>query len=171
MCTNEPPCPMHDESLREVLAAGRPAVFTVATPRFCRSRLCGPVVEEVLLAREKWADRVDFVHAEVYTDDEASPPEWVDLLKEVRNRAIAVRATVTNETVRFVDEPDIRRALARRERVAAALRDDIAKINDRTRRLNLIAPNARFTRGTLDADETLRPLFRTVRRAGGYESG
>ena len=71
LCTNEPPCPMHDASLREVLAAGRPAVFTVATPRFCRSRLCGPVVEEVLLARQTWADRVDFVHAEVYTDNEA----------------------------------------------------------------------------------------------------
>jgi hypothetical protein len=74
LCTNEPPCPMHDASLRDVLTAGRPAVFTVATPRFCRSRLCGPVVEEVLLARTKWAERVDFVHAEVYTDNEAKTP-------------------------------------------------------------------------------------------------
>lgn len=67
------------------------------------------------------------------------------------------------ETDRFVEEPDIRVALARRERFVKAARERIEKINDQIRRLNLIAPNPRFGRTTLDADEVLRPLFRTER--------
>ena len=101
--------------------------------------------------------------AEVYTDDEASPPEWVDLLTVIRDETARLRAEVTEETQRFVSDPDIRSALERRERFASRGRDRITKINEKTRRLNLIAPNARFTRGTLDADEILKPLYRARR--------
>ena len=101
--------------------------------------------------------------AYVTTDEEACPPEWVDLLMQVRDQTGSLREEIEAETKRFVTDPDIRTALARRERFASRAHERIAKINDRTRRLNLIAPNARFTRGTLDADEILRPLYRCVR--------
>jgi hypothetical protein len=102
--------------------------------------------------------------AEAYTDDEASPPEWVDLLDRAREASRSIRDEVAAETSRFVDEPDIKTALARRERFAAKTRDRIEKVNVQIRRLNLLAPNSRFTRGTLDAEELLRPLYRTERR-------
>jgi hypothetical protein len=101
--------------------------------------------------------------AEAYTDEEASPPEWVDLLAQVRADAARLRDEVADETSRFVTEPDIRSALTRRERFASAARERVVKINDKTRRLNLIAPNSRFTRATLDAEELLRPLYRSTR--------
>ena len=68
-----------------------------------------------------------------------------------------------DETELFVSEPDIRIALDRRERFAARIRDEIVKLNEKVRRLNLIAPNARFTRGTFDAEVVLQPLSRAKR--------
>ena len=101
--------------------------------------------------------------AEVYSDDEAHPPEWVDLISEIREGAERIPIDVARETDRFVNEPDIRVALDRRERFSAKVREEIAKHNQKVRRLNLIAPNPRFTRGTIDADVTLRPLYRATR--------
>lgn len=101
--------------------------------------------------------------AKAYTDEEASPPEWVDLLSRTREASLSIADDVAEETARFVTEPDIRVALARRERFVTKTRERIEKLNDQVRRLNLIAPNPRFGRATLDADEVLRPLFRAER--------
>jgi hypothetical protein len=101
--------------------------------------------------------------AKAYTDEEASPPEWVDLLSRTREATREIDAEIASATNAFVSEPDIRRALAHRERFAARTRERIETVNAQIRRLNLIAPNARFTRGTIDADEVLRPLFRSER--------
>jgi hypothetical protein len=98
-----------------------------------------------------------------YTDEEAAPPEWLDLLNTVRDEAAAIRTDVQSETARFVAESDIRAALARRDRVAQTMRERIEALNRTIRRLNLIAPHARFTRAALNTDEILRPLFRSAR--------
>ena len=111
-------------------------------------------------ARQK-AIQADLVYAT--TDDEACPPEWVDLLDQAREASRTIRDSVQYEAARFVSEPDIRQALSRRERFDARLREQIARVNEQIRRLNLIAPNGRFQRGTLDPDEILRPLFRAER--------
>jgi hypothetical protein len=111
------------------------------------------------------AIKADLRHA--YHDDEASPPEWVDLLERARSGAKAVRDKAAAETQAFVSEPDIKKALARRERMSAKLRQEIENLNKTIRRLNLVAPNARFTRGELDADEILQPLFRSNRNPRG----
>lgn len=101
---------------------------------------------------------------EAYTDEEASPPEWVDLLTQVRTGATELRDLVAKETDRFVSEPDIRNAIKRRDRIAAEIRTRVAELNRKVGRLNLLSPHARFTRGTLNAEELLRPLFRSKRR-------
>ena len=101
--------------------------------------------------------------ANAYTDEEASPPEWVDLLDRTREASRSIKESVQYEAARFVSEPDIRRALAQRERFDGQVRAQIARVNEQIRRLNLIAPNSRFQRGPLDADEILRPLFRAER--------
>jgi hypothetical protein len=53
------------------LAAHRPFVVTFATPKFCTSRTCGPVVDVVDAVRRRFASTdVRFIHVEVYTDNE-----------------------------------------------------------------------------------------------------
>lgn len=104
--------------------------------------------------------------AEAYDDDEASPPEWVDLLERSRRERSAIADGVVEATDAFSQEPDIRRALADREGFATATRERINHFNKIVARLNLLAPHPRFTRMGLDPEETLRPLFRTRRAAG-----
>ncbi|MGH2769690.1 MAG: TlpA family protein disulfide reductase, partial [Actinomycetota bacterium] len=70
ICTRQPPCDMHRVTLADAVAAGKPVAFTVGTPRFCRSRVCGPNLEELIVVSHEVGDRITFVHAEVYRDDQ-----------------------------------------------------------------------------------------------------
>ncbi|MEQ8843059.1 MAG: hypothetical protein RIB98_18945 [Acidimicrobiales bacterium] len=68
LCTRVEPCPFHEADLVDVLAAGdRPAVVSIATPGFCQTEICGPVIELLI---DTVADRTDLevIHAEVYVD-------------------------------------------------------------------------------------------------------
>ena len=59
-------------SVAQALAAHMPFVVTFATPRFCTSRTCGPVVDVVdAVAKKLSASPVRFIHVEVY---EANDP-------------------------------------------------------------------------------------------------
>jgi len=54
----------------------------VSTPTFCVSRFCGPITEEVERLAQEFADRVDFVHLEVWQDFEEqvvnpAAAEWI----------------------------------------------------------------------------------------------
>ncbi len=55
-------------SVADSLAAHAPFVVTFATPRWCQSRLCGPVVDVVDYVRRRFAHTVPvrFIHVEVY---------------------------------------------------------------------------------------------------------
>jgi hypothetical protein len=54
-------------SVASSLRAHRPFVVTFATPKFCTSRVCGPVVDVVDAVRRRFAARgVRFIHVEVY---------------------------------------------------------------------------------------------------------
>ena len=56
---------------RRSLAAHRPFVVTFATPKFCTSRTCGPVVDVVEAVRRQFASRgIRFIHVEVYKDND-----------------------------------------------------------------------------------------------------
>ena len=101
--------------------------------------------------------------ADAYTDEEACPPEWAELLVRAKDAAAQIHRIVDEETQRFATEPDVRKALARRERAVIDLRNRVDKHNAAVRRLNLIAPLPRLQRHTLEAEEVLRPLFRTPR--------
>jgi hypothetical protein len=67
ICTRKPPDPMHYISLDEALKNSKPTVVTFATPLLCESMLCGPVVDEQLLAFEKiGATKANFIHVEEF---------------------------------------------------------------------------------------------------------
>jgi hypothetical protein len=58
-------------SIAGSLAARKPFVVTFATPRFCESRTCGPVVDVVLHVQRQFAGSdIRFVHVEVYRDND-----------------------------------------------------------------------------------------------------
>jgi hypothetical protein len=65
LCTRNPPCPLHDVTLREALAGGTPVAFLVATPQFCQQAICGPVLD-VLLGKKDEFPNIKMLHSEVY---------------------------------------------------------------------------------------------------------
>lgn len=57
-------------SVASSLQAHKPFVLVFATPRWCESRTCGPVVDVVDAARRRFAGRgIRFIHVEIYRDN------------------------------------------------------------------------------------------------------
>lgn len=70
LCTLTPEdCGMHDVSLDEAIAAGRPVMLLFATPAYCQTAVCGPAVANLdeVRADGDWGD-VAFVHVEIFSD-------------------------------------------------------------------------------------------------------
>ena len=65
--TRIPPDDMH-EDLAAVLGR-KPVVLVFATPQFCQSRICGPVVDEEEQVKQRFGDKVAFIHMEIYKDN------------------------------------------------------------------------------------------------------
>ncbi len=62
------------------LVAHKPFVVVFATPKFCQSRTCGPVVDVAEKVRERFAGRdIRFIHVEIYENNDPSrgPNRWV----------------------------------------------------------------------------------------------
>jgi hypothetical protein len=75
ICTREPPCPLHYISLDKAMKSGKPTVITFATPLLCSSRMCGPVVDEQMLAFQKIGKgRANFIHLEIYPQKDPNRP-------------------------------------------------------------------------------------------------
>jgi hypothetical protein len=67
--TRVPPSDMHRVSFDDVLGK-KPVALLFATPALCQSRVCGPVVDVALQLKERYGDRVEFIHQEVYVDND-----------------------------------------------------------------------------------------------------
>lgn len=63
-----PPRPaMHDTTIADALKTGKPLVVAFATPAFCRSRTCGPVMDTVMdPIAANYAGKAVFIHVEPY---------------------------------------------------------------------------------------------------------
>jgi hypothetical protein len=59
---------LHETSFKDVLGR-KPVALLFATPQLCQSRVCGPVVDIELQTKEKYGDRMTFIHHEVYRDN------------------------------------------------------------------------------------------------------
>ena len=60
-------------SVAESLAAHKPFVLVFATPKFCTSRTCGPVVDVVDRVRQQFARTgIRFIHVEIYENNNPS---------------------------------------------------------------------------------------------------
>jgi hypothetical protein len=47
-----------------------PIVLLFATPQFCQSRVCGPVVDVAEQVKEEYGDKAAFIHMEIYNDND-----------------------------------------------------------------------------------------------------
>jgi hypothetical protein len=66
--TRRPTSDMHADFADEV--GKKPIALLFATPQLCQSRVCGPVVDVGLQLRAHYGDQVEFIHQEVYTDND-----------------------------------------------------------------------------------------------------
>lgn len=70
--TSDPPDPrLHQVRIADAIAQGKPQVIVFATPKFCTSRLCGPMVDIVRTLLPTYSDRVVFTHQEIWQDASA----------------------------------------------------------------------------------------------------
>jgi len=72
ICTRVPPCPLHTQSLSDIVGKGRPVAVMFATPARCQTRYCGPVLDTLLKLVPTYRSRVDFVHVEIYRNDQTT---------------------------------------------------------------------------------------------------
>ncbi len=70
LCTRVPTCPFHEHDLAQALTTDRPVVVLLASPAYCRTTACGPILD---LLVEVAGDRDDLivVHSEVYKNPKA----------------------------------------------------------------------------------------------------
>ncbi len=69
--TRVPPDQMHKVNFADVLGK-KPIVLVFATPALCQSRVCGPVVDVAQQVADKFEPRADFIHQEIYNENEIS---------------------------------------------------------------------------------------------------
>ena len=68
-------------TVASAMAARRPFVVTFATPLYCQTRTCGPVVQVVQSVAKVWQGKgVDFIHIEIYkgNDPARGTNRWVN---------------------------------------------------------------------------------------------
>ena len=78
LCTRfEEPCPVHAASAADIMAAGKPMALLVATPAFCSTAYCGPVVDTLIEASGAFPG-IEFVHVEVYANTDEVDGNYQD---------------------------------------------------------------------------------------------
>jgi hypothetical protein len=69
--TRVPHDQMHQVDYADVFGK-EPIVLVFATPALCQSRVCGPVVDVAQQVADEYKGKADFIHMEVYKDNEIS---------------------------------------------------------------------------------------------------
>jgi hypothetical protein len=69
--TRVPPSDMHAVDFADVVGK-KPVALLFSTPQLCQSRVCGPVTDMELQMKSKYGDKMDFIHQEVYVDNDVN---------------------------------------------------------------------------------------------------
>jgi hypothetical protein len=67
--TRSPPDSQNKVDYAEALGK-EPIVLLFATPQFCQSRVCGPVVDVAEQVKSEYGDEAAFIHMEIYNDND-----------------------------------------------------------------------------------------------------
>ena len=121
-CTRNPPCPLHQQSLSDVIGGGKPVAVMFATPALCESRYCGPVLDDLLTLVGQFQDRITFVHVEIYQG--GKPNQNLDVVPTVKEWGLTSEPWlfVVGADGRVVDKFEGSIALDEVERSLAAFR-------------------------------------------------
>lgn len=69
---NQPVEALYEMSIAEAVESGRPSVITFATPAFCQTQVCTPVLDSTVAVYERLGSgETDFLHIEIYNDFQA----------------------------------------------------------------------------------------------------
>ena len=73
---------LHELTVADAIATGRPTMVVVSTPVFCVSRFCGPITDSVQALAAQYGEQASFVHIEVWRDFEGNvlnrgAGEWI----------------------------------------------------------------------------------------------
>ena len=117
LCTRNPePCPLHDITLNEALALGKPIAYLVGTPAHCQTGTCAPALDALLSLREQVGNKITMLHAEIYTDDTATVvAPAVEALNMTYEPALFItdaNGTVVERFDAIFDEAEITEAFA-----------------------------------------------------------
>jgi hypothetical protein len=118
LCTRQPePCPFHDVTLTEALAAAKPVVYLIGTPAFCQTGTCAPALESMIAVQDRFGETFTWVHAEVFTDNTATVPTdavgAANLTYEPALFVIAADGTVIERVDAVWDETELVEVLER----------------------------------------------------------
>ena len=67
--TRVPPDTQNRVDYADVLGK-EPTVLLFATPQFCQSRVCGPVVDVAEQVKEEYGEEAEFIHMEIFNDND-----------------------------------------------------------------------------------------------------
>ena len=75
------PNDMHDLTIADAIALGKPTVVIFATPGFCVTQTCAPMVNEMQALKKSLSGSASFVHVEIFKDPATRTPfetvtEW-----------------------------------------------------------------------------------------------
>lgn len=70
ICTAAPQCPFHEVNLADVIGTGVPVVVLLATPAYCQTTACGPILD-LLIEEAGGREGLVVIHSEVYSDPKA----------------------------------------------------------------------------------------------------
>ncbi|HEX5762836.1 MAG TPA: hypothetical protein VFY04_06925 [Solirubrobacterales bacterium] len=69
--TRVPPDTQNQVDFADVVGK-KPVVLLFATPQFCESRVCGPVVDVAEQVKEEHGDQAEFIHMEIWKENDPS---------------------------------------------------------------------------------------------------
>ena len=83
LTTDPAPDPrLYRTAVAQAVGSGRPSVIVFATPAFCTSRTCGPVLDVAKPLIDVYPE-VNWIHVEVYENLDASSPDDLELARAV----------------------------------------------------------------------------------------
>jgi len=71
LTTRIPPDTQHEVDYADAYGK-EPIILLFATPQFCQSRVCGPVVDVAEQLKQIYGDKAAFIHMEIYNDNDPS---------------------------------------------------------------------------------------------------
>ena len=62
----EPDADLYEMTIADALDTGMPLLLVFSTPAYCQTATCGPQLDVVKELKAEYADRINFIHVEVY---------------------------------------------------------------------------------------------------------